>query len=95
MKYIKLLPIVFTVACSVQKQVKVNIVKNIDSEKYAATITKTDLNKHLSILASDEFEGRETCQPGQKLAAEYIKNYFETLELTPGNIRVIYIKLCI
>ena len=85
MKVLKFLPLTIFFACTVQQKTQVNIQKNVDSEKFASTITNTDLNKHLSILASDEYEGRETGQPGQKLAAEYIKNHFEALELTPGN----------
>ncbi|WP_051359918.1 M28 family peptidase [Adhaeribacter aquaticus] len=44
---------------------------------YAATITPEDLTKHLTILASDEYEGREAGEKGQKMAAEYIKNQFK------------------
>ena len=43
------------------------------------TITAGDMKQHLSILASDEYEGRETGQPGNYKAAEYIANHFETL----------------
>ncbi|MEM6299609.1 MAG: M28 family peptidase [Bacteroidota bacterium] len=50
-------------------------------KKYAETITQDDLKKHLSILASDEYEGRETGMLGQKKAAEYIQNHFKSLEL--------------
>jgi hypothetical protein len=46
------------------------------SETYAATITAEDLKKHLYIYASDEFEGRKTGEPGQKKAAEYLKNFY-------------------
>ena len=49
--------------------------------KYAKTISKKDLEKHLSILASDEYEGRDTGSRGQKLAAEYIKSHFRNLGL--------------
>ncbi|WP_370088315.1 M28 family peptidase [Ekhidna sp.] len=49
--------------------------------KYAKTITAEDLKTHLSILASDEYEGRETGQKGQKMAAEYIANHFKSLGL--------------
>ncbi|NQZ76927.1 MAG: M28 family peptidase [Ekhidna sp.] len=49
--------------------------------KFAKTITGEDLKGHLSILASDEYEGRETGKKGQKMAAEYIANHFETLGL--------------
>jgi hypothetical protein len=44
--------------------------------KYAATITAADLSKHLHVLASDEYEGRDTGEKGQKMAAEYIAREF-------------------
>lgn len=44
--------------------------------KYARTITAEDLKERLEIIASDKFEGRETGQPGQKKAAEYIRDRF-------------------
>lgn len=47
--------------------------------KYAKTITAEDLKAHLSVLASDEYEGRETGKKGQKMAAEYIAKHFESL----------------
>lgn len=43
---------------------------------YAQTITAADLSKHLHILASDEYEGRNTGEKGQKMAAEYIAREF-------------------
>ncbi len=45
-------------------------------EQYMETITPADLKEHLYILASDEYEGRETGELGQKLAAEYIARHF-------------------
>ncbi|GEO06210.1 hypothetical protein AAE02nite_38740 [Adhaeribacter aerolatus] len=45
--------------------------------KYAATITAADLSKHLHIIASDEYEGRDTGQKGQKMAAAYISKEFK------------------
>ncbi|HSK13555.1 MAG TPA: M28 family peptidase [Phnomibacter sp.] len=56
-----------------------------DAQKFAATITIDDLKGHLSILAGDEMEGRETATEGQKKAAAYIENHFRTLGLRPGN----------
>ncbi len=47
--------------------------------KYAKTITADNLKTHLSILASDEYEGRETGKKGQKMAAEYISKHFRSL----------------
>lgn len=46
------------------------------AEKYAKTITPNNLKENLYIIASDEFEGRETGEKGQKLAAEYLKNFY-------------------
>ncbi len=43
---------------------------------YAKTITEAELKEHLYIYASDEYEGRETGKPGQKMASEYIKNEY-------------------
>ena len=58
------------------------------SVPYAATITPDGLRKDLSVLASDEYEGRETGQKGQKMAADYISKRFAALGLAgpvPGS----------
>ena len=47
----------------------------------AATITAEDLTRHLTIIASDEFEGRETGTEGNRKASEYIANHFKSLGL--------------
>src|SRR5690606_34930062 len=39
------------------------------------------LKEHLYIFASDEFEGRDTGEPGQKMAAEYLKNEYKKLDI--------------
>jgi len=46
---------------------------------YAESITEAELKEHLYIYASDDFEGRETGQPGQKKAIAYIKAEYEKL----------------
>jgi hypothetical protein len=56
--------------------------QNEDAIKYAGTINKDDLYGHLSILASDALEGRETGKRGQKMAAAYIRAHFQELGLT-------------
>ncbi len=43
---------------------------------YENHITAEELKKHLFIIASDEMEGRMTGEPGQKNAAEYIRDFF-------------------
>ncbi|HAS39897.1 MAG TPA: peptidase M28 [Microscillaceae bacterium] len=57
--------------------------KDETAVKYANTLTKEDLKKHLVIVASDEMEGRDTGSPGQKKAAKYIADHFKSLGLTP------------
>ncbi|QTD37766.1 M28 family peptidase [Polaribacter batillariae] len=63
-------------ACSSSKNAS-NEDANVDqAAKYAKSITAKDLGKHLFVYASDEFEGRETGEPGQKKAVEYLKNFY-------------------
>lgn len=52
-----------------------------EARELAATITADDLHQHLSVLASDEMEGRETGEPGQKRAAAYLKSQLEEMGL--------------
>lgn len=50
---------------------------------FVKTITATDLEKHLRVLAADDMEGRETGTPGQKRAADYIARQFASDGLKP------------
>lgn len=50
---------------------------------YASKITVSSANEHLTILASDEFEGREAGKPGGLKAANYIAEQFQKMGLTP------------
>lgn len=52
-----------------------------DGAKYAAQITGEGLKKHLTIIASDEMEGRETGTEGQRKAAAYIEEQFKKIGL--------------
>ncbi|MBI9041416.1 M28 family metallopeptidase [Lutibacter sp.] len=52
------------------------------AQKYANSIIVSDLKTHLYSIASDEFEGRETGEPGQKKAAEYIKTFYKKRNIT-------------
>lgn len=49
--------------------------------EYANTITARELKDHLYTFASDEFQGRDTGEPGQKMAAEYLKNEYKSLDI--------------
>lgn len=51
------------------------------SVKLAQTITATELEKHLSILAGDGMEGRETGTEGNNKAAKYIHDYYDNLDM--------------
>jgi hypothetical protein len=59
--------------------------QNKTAMKYAPIISAELAKKHLSILASDEYEGRETGKPGADKAAKYIAAEFKVLGLQPVN----------
>lgn len=56
--------------------------KDTAAIRFAETITAADLKEHLSIIASDEYEGRETGKKGQKMTAEYVAKLFSTYGLS-------------
>lgn len=53
------------------------------SEKYGSLISSKELNAHLSIIASDGFEGRETGTEGQRKAAAYLVEKIKAYGLDP------------
>lgn len=55
--------------------------QNKDAIKFSQSISKENAFKHLSVLASDEYEGRETGTPGGWKAADYIKAHFKAIGL--------------
>ena len=63
-----------------------------ENVRFAETINKKDLEKHLIVLASDSLEGRETGMPGQKMAADYIKNHFKKIGIPPYKKNTYYQK---
>jgi len=62
----------------------INLIENKSIYYYKNTIKSTDLKKHLVKLTSKEFEGRRTGEKGQKLAANYIKDYYQSLDMEAG-----------
>ena len=48
------------------------------SVKYANTITAEDMKRHLTVIAGDAFEGRETGTRGNDLAGNYISDFFRS-----------------
>lgn len=76
MKYIySLALIIATLNCFAQKRAWQSV--------YADDIKAETLEKHLEVLSSDEYEGRETGKKGQKMAAEYLANFYKALGLPP------------
>ena len=63
-----------------------------ENVKFSETITTEDLEKHLTILASDSLEGRETGKKGQKMAADYIMNHFKNIGIPPYKGKTYYQK---
>ena len=53
--------------------------------KFAKTITAEDLKEYLYVYASDEFEGRNTGEPGQKKAVEYLRNFYIKNKIEAGD----------
>ena len=51
------------------------------AKPFAATITAADMESYLTVLASDDFEGRETGTEGQRKAADFIAAHFAKLGL--------------
>ncbi|MFI8380250.1 M28 family metallopeptidase [Leeuwenhoekiella sp. NPDC079379] len=54
---------------------------DVDPMPFANSITADELKEMLYVYASDEFEGRNTGEPGQKKAVAYLKEYYENQEI--------------
>lgn len=79
MKKIVLLSLAISlVGCKAQQPKEI---EEANVMEYANSITTDELKEHLYTFASDEFEGRETGEPGQKKAAEYLKNEYKKLDI--------------
>ena len=65
-----------------QNLIKETIPETFDPVPYANTITSGELKTMLYTYASDDFEGRETGEPGQKKAVNYLKNHYTNLGIS-------------
>ncbi len=79
MKYLLIVLLtVFTVSCNTaQNSTGTKVAKTMTRVDYGNTITASDLKTHLYIYAGDEMEGRMTGTKGQKLAVEYLRNFYQ------------------
>lgn len=57
-----------------------------------AAITASDLKRHITLLASDEFEGRAPGSRGEDLTVSYLTEQFKTHRIAPGNPDGTYIQ---
>jgi hypothetical protein len=57
------------------------LIANKDAIRFSKAINPDNAYKHLSVLASDAYEGRETGTKGAWMAADYIRDYFKSLGL--------------
>lgn len=70
----------------VDNDLELKVADHIDiAKKYASAIDEKDLKTILYTLASDEYEGRRTGEKGQKMAAEYLVNYYKNLGISPAD----------
>ncbi len=51
------------------------------AKKYANRITAKELKDYLYVFAGDDFEGRDTGEPGQKKAVEYLKTQYKNMNI--------------
>lgn len=49
------------------------------------SLTLDGLERHISVLASDEFQGRKPFTPGETKTLQYLQDQFRKLGLKPGN----------
>ena len=75
----------FLLSCS-PKKAAVSSRKVVDVAKYMNTINEASLSKNLHVIASDEMEGRNTGEAGQKKAGLYIIEQYKALGISnpPG-----------
>lgn len=52
---------------------------SVKPNKYLETISAADLKTNLYVIASDEMEGRNTGEPGQKKAGKYLISQYEKM----------------
>ncbi|KGO82212.1 peptidase M28 [Flavobacterium cauense R2A-7] len=64
---------------SCTSQQKIAETKKSTPEKYLNSISQENIKKNLYVIASDEMQGRNTGEPGQKKAGEYIINQYKKL----------------
>jgi Peptidase family M28 len=81
-KFIIICFIIILSGCSASKSIVDEKSDNFLIEKYKNSITSDALKSHLTIIASDEMEGRDTGSKGQKKAGLYLINHYKNNNIT-------------
>ncbi|WP_046744484.1 M28 family peptidase [Kordia zhangzhouensis] len=81
MKKIVLLSLLTLAACGTKQNTAQSKAANYDPIPYGNTITEAELKTHLYTYASDEFEGRNTGDAGQKKAVAYLRDEYKNLQI--------------
>jgi hypothetical protein len=63
------------ISCSSTKKTTTTL--PLDQTKYINSITLSELKEHLTVIASDKMEGRNTGTEGQKRAGKYMINHYK------------------
>jgi hypothetical protein len=63
------------ISCSSSKKTTTTL--PLDQTKYINSITLSELKEHLTVIASDKMEGRNTGTEGQKRAGKYMINHYK------------------
>ena len=90
MKYSLLLLFTILIVSCNSAQNAASKAKKMDRTDYASTITAEDLKTHLYIYASDEMQGRMTGSEGQKMATEYLRNFYKSEGIASPNKEIDY-----
>lgn len=56
----------------------------VTATQFANTITAKELQEQLYVYASDYFAGRDTGKKGQKIAVDFLRQYYENLGIPPA-----------
>ena len=77
MKKLNILILILSISVSCSEENK--------SDKYAESITSKELSELLYEFASDEFEGRNTGEAGQKLAVNFIRDFYKANDIVKAD----------
>ena len=84
-KYFLILLAIFLVSCSSEKLAWEEHLYSADALSAQAVISEELLSSHITVLSSDEFEGRKPATRGGKRTVKYLVNEFKKMGLSPGN----------